>query len=174
MGSEPFPSLPNSNQFDSVPLSLRCTSALPQRRVAGNNEYGIGRGPGAGDGGAGAAPGQTLQRDGTHANSNLSADLGVVTGAGRRSRPSYRNETMQHRAESSSSVAERSRRRVKESPPDSKTSYSTSGTQASQLRLRKSRPTLPFRPHGALQGANTIDRRVLVQYRMREAIWGER
>jgi hypothetical protein len=63
---------------------------------------------------------------------------------------------------------------VKESPPDSKTSYSTSGTQASQLRLRKSRPTLPFRPHGALQGANTIDRRVLVQYRMREAIWGER
>ena len=47
--------------------------ALAQCRVAGRDEPRIGRGLGAGEGGAAAAPGRTLQRDGTHAGSMGSA-----------------------------------------------------------------------------------------------------
>ena len=65
--------------------------ALAQGRVAGRDEAGIGRGLGAGEGEAAAAPGRTLQRDGTHAGS-----MGLL-GAGSPSREAFTSApTLRH------------------------------------------------------------------------------
>src|SRR4051812_47765755 len=61
--------------------------ALAQRRVAGRDEAGIGRGLGAGEGEAAAAPGRTLQRDGTHAGSMGPLGAGSPAAAQRRRGP---------------------------------------------------------------------------------------
>ncbi len=54
---------------DSDPAVVDVQLRAAQRRVAGRDEPRVGRGLGAGEGGAAAAPGRTLQRDSTHAGS---------------------------------------------------------------------------------------------------------
>ena len=66
--------------------------ALAQRRVAGRDEPRIGRGLGAGEGGAAAAPGRTLQRDGTHAGSMGPLGAGSPSREAFTSAPTLRHE----------------------------------------------------------------------------------